>query len=106
VTSFTITLDGERITVRLHSLAEYEADGGVYSDAGNGGEDVSSERDRFLAALSVEDVKGHDMDDVLNAAGVDLYSTWFDSSTGYVLLEEFPTEAPLAARLVQATSER
>lgn len=101
MTSFTITLDGERLTLRLHSLAEYEADGGRYSDAG---EDVSRERADFLAALSVEDEAGYDLPTILDAAGVAPADRWIDSSTSYVLLKDWPAEAPLAARLVRQAS--
>lgn len=93
---------GERLALRLHSLAEYEADGGIYSDAGNGGETVSPES--FICAATVpqdlDDSNGYTDDhDVLEAAGVE--GAWNDSVTGYWLLTDWPAEAPLEARMLE-----
>jgi hypothetical protein len=35
--SFTTTIEGERVTINLFSLDEYEQSGGIYFDGGNGG---------------------------------------------------------------------
>lgn len=90
------TIDGEQISVTLHSLDEYEANGGEYDDAGNGGEDMSSERGQFLCAATIGHETGYPDNDVLEMAGCTDY--WYDSVTDYFLLREWPTSAPLEAR--------
>jgi len=42
-TFFVTDPAGNRYEFHLHSLAEYEADGGIYCDGGNGGEDLVAE---------------------------------------------------------------
>ncbi len=85
---------GERVTVALYSLREYEADGGEYDDSPNGGESFSpEERGQFLAAMTLDEtVPG------LLPEDVGAKDTWYDSVTGYYLLRDWPTSAPLAAR--------
>lgn len=97
---FTSTIDGERVTITLHSLAEYEADGGIYDDTGNDGDAWDeSERGQFLCAASVAyNETGLADNDVLEAAGTDRRDYWLDSVTGYFLLRDWPADAPLAAR--------
>jgi len=103
---FYVKHDDETLEVRLYSLAEYEADSGIYSDAGNGGEDVSANKEEFLAActcwLQGEPVSLYDavMYHGLSFPCSVRDAAWNDSSTNYYLLREWPQEAPLEARCV------
>jgi hypothetical protein len=98
--NFRPNADGQAYRISLFSLEEYEAEGGQFTDAGNGGEDMRSERDSFVCAAGVEDVHddGLPASDVLKAAGCE--EVWHDSSTGFFLLRDFPAEAPLQARML------
>lgn len=98
---FTVTIDGERVTINLYSLDEYAADGGLFDDTGNGGESFDeSERNDFLCAATVGyNGTGLPDNDVLEDAGIDREDCWFDSVTGYFLLRDWPASAPLAARV-------
>lgn len=99
---FTTRIDGERVTITLHSLSEYEQYG-IYSDAGNGGEDMRDECDQFLAALSIDfgesSLNYGDEERVLAAAGLDRGDYWYDSAADYYLIRDWPADAPLAARV-------
>lgn len=105
-TRFGITVEGERVTINLYSRSEYEANGGRYTDAGNGGESFSpDERDQFVAAAAVEyNDSGLPDNDVLEAAGLGRADYWLDSVADMFLLRDWPAEAPLAARMVNDAS--
>ena len=98
--TFTTTIDGDLVQIRLYSLDEYEAEGGCYDDSGNGGDVI--ERDEFIAAATVNPANdtGLPENDILEAAGLPQSSYWLDSVTGYFLLRDWPADAPLAARMV------
>lgn len=98
---FTLTIDGERVTITLYSLSEYQSDGGTYDDSGNGGESFDErERDQFLCAATVAyNETGLADNDVIELAGLDRRDSWLDSVTGYFLLRDWPESAPLAARV-------
>ena len=98
--TFSIRVDGERAQLRLYSLAEYEIDGGIYDDTGNGGERFNqAERGQFIAAATVApNDTGLSENELLDLAGCNDY--WYDSATDYYLLREWPAEAPLQARLL------
>lgn len=94
-----------RYRVSLIDLDDYEAGGGLYNDAGNGGEVCT--REEFVAALAIEEAEDGDpdgwapTDDLLHAAaaiGVADGDLWRDSATGWCLLRDWPAEAPLEAR--------
>ncbi len=74
---------------------EYEANSGEYDDSGNGGEDMRDCRDEFLAALTLDE---SDPSLLPEDVGVPAGTAWQDSVTGYWLLREWPSSAPLAAR--------
>ncbi len=99
--TFRIRYDDQPVTIRLYSLDEYESDGGIYSDAGNGGEKLTpEERTSFIAAASVaSNYTGLPDNDLLEEAGCTDY--WYDSATGYYLLREWPSEASLEARMLE-----
>lgn len=91
--TYTTRVNGEPTSVTLHSLDEYETAGGEYDDTGNGGEHC--ERSEFVAAMTLE--PGIDPEDV------GAKDCWLDTVTpadgsGYYLLREWPTTAPLTAR--------
>jgi len=95
--TFIKRIDGEPVTIKLMSLADYEAAGGVYSDAGNGGETVSA--DQFVGAAYVEEDGGYDLPAIAEAIGAD--GAWFDSTlVNTMLLTDWPAEAPYSARFV------
>lgn len=116
--------DGERATINLYSLDEYESDAGIYADAedgliglrisaaemydGDGDGEISAERlaanrqaarELFVAAAACPSLNDAETADAMEAAGiVDPGTAWIDSSTGYWLLREWPADAALAAR--------
>ncbi|HEY8837831.1 MAG TPA: hypothetical protein VIO16_09175 [Dehalococcoidia bacterium] len=97
IRTFHATIDGEQAQLTLMSLSDYEGCGGVYSDAGNGGETVAASD--FVGALYISDDAGYGAADVLAAAGVD--GAWNDSTlVSTYLLTEWPTNAPYSARFV------
>ncbi len=92
----------EKVKFTLHSLSEYEAFG-IYSDAGNGGEDMRDEKDRFIAAISVDPATLDGLEEgaaIKQIAGVEPDDLWLDSATGWWLLRDWPANAPLQARMV------
>ena len=92
--TFYKKIDGDQVSITLHSLGEYEANGGTYDDSGNGGETV--DKTEFLCAATVSHDTGYADNDILEMAGCRDY--WLDSVTDYFLLREWPADAPLAAR--------
>ena len=54
---FSTTVDGEHVTITLHSLSEYEANGGIYFDGGDGGgfSNISDETAAELGPIWHED---------------------------------------------------
>lgn len=118
--------DGERATIRLHSLDEYEADGGIYWDMEDGpigldpneeiepGEDegqiasdaqlarnAAQARAQFVCAASCPDHSGAEASAIFDDAGITDHpgGAWLDSATGYMLLRDWPADAPLAVRV-------
>ena len=93
----------ERIHGSLYTIAEYEADGGVFDDTGNGGERWDAdERKDFIAAMVLRTDDGDEVDDA-SLAGLQPGEYWYDSVTGYWLIRDWPQMAPLAARMVGGT---
>jgi hypothetical protein len=93
VNTFYKTVNGDAVSITLHSLSEYEANGGEYDDSGNGGEDMRDCKDEFLCAMTIDDPT------VLpEQIGVPQGAAWHDDITGYWLLREWPADAPLAVR--------
>lgn len=115
--------EGNRVTVRLYSCGEYESDGGIYFDGGNGGgpavpiegnpwdEDGEVRREFadelrtlartvFVCAATVDPASegddGEVGDRLLGLQG------WQDTATGYILLPDWPEDAPLQARMVES----
>jgi len=96
---FYKTIEGERVAITLHSLAEYEADGGIYDDSGNGGEDMGDCKDEFVCAATVgPNETGLPDNDVLELAGVQRGEYWYDSVAQYFLLRDWPHDAPVDVR--------
>ncbi len=95
--------DSPALRVHLHPLSEYVADGGRFSDAGNGGEDCRADAlaGEFLCAVSVDPTTlgGLTIGDACDLIGVPYNGLWYDSATGWMLLREWPAEAPLEARV-------
>lgn len=84
--------------VSLLSLAAYEADGGCYDDSGNGGVRVSP--CDFVCGMTV-----HFREDETTelyprdcAPEISVADAWRDSVTGWILLYDWPADAPLPAR--------
>lgn len=103
--TFTTRIDDQKVTIRLYSLDEYEADGGIYGDSGNAGDNMSDSKAEFLAAATVADNDtGLPDNDVLELAGLDRHDYYLDSANGYFLLRDWPADAPLAARMVGASA--
>jgi len=95
--TFYKRIDGEEVSITLYSLEEYEADGGIYDDSGNGGEQV--DKAQFLCAATVgANETGLPDNDILEEAGTPRGSYWLDTVTGYFLLRAWPADAPLEAR--------
>lgn len=125
---FTVTgPEGERFSLTLHSLDEYQAAGGIYFDGGNGGgfatidddeidgpvwtEDgdlrddlrelnIRRAREQFVCAASADGAANLPENDQIELAGVDRSDYWLDSASGFFLLRDWPREAPLVARMV------
>ena len=94
--TFFARVDGQRVRVHLYSLTEYEADGGIYSDAGN-------QKGEFLAALTIcwpDGAPGFELSPRDIGSIPDDY--WLDTMTGYWLIKDFPPDAPLAARMLES----
>jgi hypothetical protein len=118
---FSVSNDGQRYTIRLLSLDEYEAEGGVYFDGGNAGgfssiddneingsiwdhdagtvngellrKNRARARQDFLAAMVVPGE--------LNADELlDRSNYYYDSAFGAHLIREWPAEAPLHVRML------
>lgn len=97
MTTFYKTINGDQVSVTLHSLAEYEANGGAYDDSGNGGERV--DKSRFLCAATVgANDTGLADNDILEACGLARQDYWLDTVTDYFLLSDWPADAPLDVR--------
>lgn len=114
--TFNVRTNDGLYTYALHPLSAYEENGGQYED----GEDISTdfglsdeptsietEREKYVAAISkVSDPDGpsSDFDIVHDAriAGLEPRSIWADATTGWMLISDWPAEAPLAARMVNS----
>lgn len=92
--------DGDPVTFRFFSLAEYVREGGVFSDAANSGKCMHEEaRDgHFVAAVTVDDVSWLGDDHLINLAGAEPAGFWLDSVTSFYLLRAWPANVPPAAR--------
>lgn len=95
--TFFKRINGRIASITLHSLKEYEDDGGRYDDSGNGGEAV--DKAEFLCAATVSPGEsGLPENDILEECGMERGEYWYDSVTGYFLLRDWPADAPLEAR--------
>lgn len=102
---FFKTIDGEQVAINLFSLEEYESTGGIYNDAGNGGEDMSAHKHEFLCAATVSyNETGLSDNDILEECGLTYDDYWYDSAAGVFLLYRWPADAPLDVRCNVATA--
>lgn len=92
----------EWINGTLRSLADYEEAGGTYDDTGNGGDFwTEDERAEFMAALTLTTEHGDTVSDPA-IAGLPPGEYWWDSTSEFWLIRDWPDEATLESRGIGA----
>ncbi len=90
--------NNQSIKLHLHPLSEYLADGGRFTDDAD---DCRAEAlaGEFLCAISADGttLDGFTLGDACDLAGAT--DRWWDDATGWMLLRDWPAEAPLEARV-------